>query len=121
MNSEKFQELKDNLDKEESRIRALKASIDPDQLSDLEATRGVLRFWEAQLKAMAWNTENEEMTKTLGFPASKRELLDKLQLKLLVFGDRIEVKGLFPIQPIDCQLLSPLKGTGGKRVGKYQG
>ena len=59
--------------------------------------------------------EDKEITKTIGFPASKRELLDKLQLKLVVFSDRIEVKGLFPIQPIDCQLLSPLRET--KREG----
>jgi len=134
MNNDRFKELKDNLDKEENRIRALKAEIDPDQLADLEVTRGVLQFWEGQVKAMAWNTENEdgsmvrlvnkphqvalkvvgfedkEMSKTLGFPTSKRELLDKLQLKLVVFSDRIEVKGLFPIQPINIQLLPLLRG-----------
>lgn len=85
---------------------------------------------------MAWNTENEDgsmvrlvdkphqvalrvvgledrkLSDTLGFPASKRELLDKLQVKLVIFNDRIEVNGLFPIQPIDIQLFTPTKGRG---------
>jgi hypothetical protein len=129
INNDRFKELKDNLDREESRIRALKAEIDPAQIVELESTRGVLRFWEKQIKSMAWNTENEDgsmvrlvdqphrvalkvigfedktLSGTLGFPASKRELLDKLQVKLVVFSDRIEVNGLFPIQPIDIQSL----------------
>jgi predicted nucleic acid-binding Zn-ribbon protein len=53
MNNDKFKELKDNLDREEIRIRALKAKIDPSQKADLESTRGVLRFWEDQIKSMA--------------------------------------------------------------------
>ncbi len=85
---------------------------------------------------MAWNTENEDssmvrlvdkphhialrvvgfedrkLSDTLGFPASKRELLDKLQVKLVVFNDRIEVNGLFPIQPIDIQLCTSTRRGG---------
>jgi hypothetical protein len=83
---------------------------------------------------MVWNTENEggsmvrlvgqphqvelrvvgfedkNLSETLGFPSSKRELLDKLQVKLVVFSDRIEVNGLFPIQPINIQSLVSTKG-----------
>jgi hypothetical protein len=130
----RFNELKDKLDKEEARIRTLRTEIDPPQINDLETTRGALHFWENQLQSMAWNTENEEgsmvrlvnqphqvalkvvsfedkeLSKTLGFPASRRELLDKLQMKLVVFNDRIEVNGLFPIQPIDIQSLASTKG-----------
>lgn len=115
----------------------MKAEIDPAQIDDLESTRGILHFWEGQIKLMAWNTENEdgsmvrlvnqphqvalkvvgfedkELGKTLGFPTSKRGLLDKLQLKLVVFSDRIEVNGLFPIQPINIQSL-PLPKEGGR-------
>jgi hypothetical protein len=134
MHNDKFKELKDNLDREDSRIKALKAEIDPAQIAELESTRGVLRFWENQIKSMAWNTENEdgsmvrlvdqphkvalkvvgfedkELSQTLGFPASKRELFDKLQVKLIVFSDRIEINGLFPIQPIDIQSLVSTRG-----------
>lgn len=136
MNNDKFKELKDNLDKEEGRIRALRAEIDPSQIAELESTKGVLRFWEDQIKSMVWNTENEDgsmvrlvdkphqvvlkvvgfedrkLSDTLGFPASRRELLDKLQVKLVVFNDRIEVNGLFPIQPIDIQLFAPTRRGG---------
>ena len=76
---------------------------------------------------MAWNTENEDgnmvkvvekphktalqiadfedrdISKLMGFPATRRELLDKLQVRVVVFHDRIEVKALFPIEDIYCQ------------------
>jgi site-specific DNA recombinase len=136
MYNDKFRELKDNLDREETRIRALRAEIDPAQIEELESTKGVLRFWESQIKSMAWNTENEDgsmvrlvdkphqvalkvvgfedrrLGDALGFPASRRELLDKLKVKLVVFNDRIEVNGLFPIQPIDIQLCTSTRGRG---------
>jgi hypothetical protein len=62
--------------------------------------------------------EDKKLSKTLGFPASKRELLDKLQVKLVVFNDRIEVNGLFPIQPINIQLL-PFSREGGRGIGSF--
>ena len=76
---------------------------------------------------MAWNTENEDgsmirvidkthkavlqllgfestdIRKSLHFPATKCELLDKLQVQVVVFRDRIEVKAIFPIEPIYSQ------------------
>jgi len=33
----------------------------------------------------------------------KRELLDKLQVRVVVFRDRIEIKAIFPIEPIYSQ------------------
>ena len=132
MNNDKFRELKENLDREETRIRALKAEIDPAQIEELESTKGVLRFWENQIKSMSWNTENEDgsmvrlvdkphqvalkvvgfedgmLGKTLGFPASKRDMLNKLQVKLVVHNDRIEVGSLFPIEPINIQLCTSI-------------
>ncbi len=138
MNNDKFKELKGNLDKEEIRLRALRAGIDPAQIAELESTKGILRFWESQARSMAWNTENEdgsmvrlvdephqvalrvvgledrEISKTLGFPASKRELLDKLQVKLVVFDDRIEINGLFHVEPINIQLCTSTRGKRGQ-------
>ncbi len=136
MNTDKFRELKENLDKEEARMRALRTDIDPAQIEELETTKGVLRFWKDQIETMAWNTENEDgsmvrlvdkphqvalkvvgfedrkLGDTLGFPTSKRELLDKLQVRLVVFNDRIEVSGLFPIQPINIQLCASTDEAG---------
>jgi len=87
----------------------------------------MLRFWESQVKEMAWNTENEdgsrimtvekphklalsiiglddkELTDVFGFPAARRDILDKLKVKVVVFPDRIDVKAIFPIAPIYCQ------------------
>jgi hypothetical protein len=137
MNTDKFKELKESLDKEEERIRAIKAGIDPAQIAELESTRGVLSFWEQQIKSRAWNTENEdgsmfrlvdkphqvalkiigfedgEVTNRLGFPASKRDMLNKLQVKLAVFNDKIEVNCLFPVELINIQLCSSIGGLRG--------
>lgn len=33
-----------------------------------------------------------------------------MDIKLVVFNDRIEVNGLFPIQPIDVQLCTSTRG-----------
>jgi site-specific DNA recombinase len=128
MNSDKFRELKASLDQEETRIRALKAKIDPAQILELESTRGKLRYWENIIKdMMVWNTvdadgntfkqefnsqrialkmvgfEDKEISDIWKFPATKRDMLNKLQIRLVVFNDRIEVNGLFPIEPINIQ------------------
>ena len=62
LNKEKFKELKDTLDREEARMKALRAEIDPAQIEELKSTRGMLNFWEGQIKSMVWNTENEDGT-----------------------------------------------------------
>ena len=73
---------------------------------------------------MEWNTENEEgqmvravdsphkvalriagfedkdISKVMYFPATKRELLDLLQVRIVVFEDKAELKAVFPVEPI---------------------
>ncbi len=134
LNSERFTEHKENLDREEVRLKSLKAQIDPAQIAELEQTRNMLNFWESQVKAMAWNTENEDgsmartvdrphkvalnlvgleepdLSQAMGFPASRRQLLDKLRVKLTVFDKKVEVKALFPIEPIGVQQCTSIKG-----------
>lgn len=70
---------------------------------------------------MRWNTENEDGTmvklvdrphkvvlpilglgdyrfsRLIGFPTFKRELLDKLQVQLVAYADRIEVKAVVKV------------------------
>jgi site-specific DNA recombinase len=128
MNKDKFQDLQQSLEKEEARLRAVRSSVDPAQIRELEESREKLKFWEKQLQRMVWNIENEDgsmirlvdqsheavlklvnledksISHREGFPTSRRELLDKLQVRLVVMADRIEVKALFPIDPITCQL-----------------
>ena len=131
MNAERFRELQQSLDQEEARLRSIHNELDPSQIAELESTRGVLRFWKSQLQSMAWDTEDEDgskirvmdkphktalriagfedqnISKLMGFPATKRQLLDKLQVRVVVFHDRIEVKAIFPIEPINCQKCTP--------------
>jgi len=128
MNGERFKELRDNLDGEEARMKSLRAAVDPAQIAELENTRKMLNYWQYQVKGMlTWNLENEDGTmfkqvyepheealklvglddpdrsKSEGFPTSKRQLLDKLQVRLSVFDDRVEVKSFFPVEPIGIQ------------------
>ncbi|MBM4432679.1 MAG: hypothetical protein FJ025_01590 [Chloroflexi bacterium] len=109
------------MDEEEVRLKSIRNANDPAELEELETTLGYLHFWERQLRAMAWNTENEDGTMVrlvdsphqaalkvvaledtdlgtmMQFPASRRELLDRLQVRLVVNDDRVEVKALFPM------------------------
>ncbi|MFC1893663.1 hypothetical protein ACFLYR_06530 [Chloroflexota bacterium] len=59
--------------------------------------------------------EDPEIGKLMGFPATRRQLLDKLQVQVIVFHDRIETEALFPIEPIDCQMCTPTCRRGGLR------
>ena len=59
--------------------------------------------------------EDKNVSESLHFPATKRELLDKLQVRVVVFRDRIEVKAIFPIEPIYSQkCTSPYEGERDK-------
>jgi hypothetical protein len=102
--------------------------VNPNQLAELELTRGLLRFWQNQVKSMAWNLEDpaiednsvmirtmdeppntilkllgigdSELSDKMQFSTTQRELFDKLQLRLIVFKDKIEVKAVFPMPDI---------------------
>jgi hypothetical protein len=47
--------------------------------------------------------DNVDMTEVFQFPSTKRELLDKLQVRVVVFLDRAEINAVFPIAPIVYQ------------------
>ena len=40
--------------------------------------------------------DDSDLSKVTLLPATKREMLDKLQVRLMVFEDRIEVNAVFP-------------------------
>jgi site-specific DNA recombinase len=131
MDAVKYKIAQQNLEKEEVRLIALRRETDPNQLAELESTRGLLRFWQNQVNSMAWNLEDgtvedksvmvrtmdaphATVLKLLGigdghlsgimqFPTTQRELFDKLQLRLVVFKDKIEVKAVFPMPDIKNQ------------------
>jgi site-specific DNA recombinase len=131
MDSEKYRVAQQNLEKEEARLLALRKDVDPNQLAELESTRGLLRFWQNQVNSMVWNLEDpaiedksvmvrtmdephntvlkllgigdSELSDKMQFPTTQRELFDKLQLRLVVFKDKIEVKSVFPMPNIKNQ------------------
>jgi site-specific DNA recombinase len=128
MDTEKYKAAQQNLEKEEVRLISLRRETDPNQLVELESTRGLLRFWQNQVNSMAWNLEDgaiedksvmvrtmdephntvlkllgigdNELSDRVQFPTTQRELFDKLQLRLIVFKDKIEVKAVFPMPDI---------------------
>ena len=131
MDTEKYRSAQQSFDKEEARLLAIRRETDPNQLAELESTRSLLKFWQRQVNAMAWNLEDgtvkdkrvmirsidkphKMVLKLLGvgsgdlssimqFPTTQRELFDKLQLRLFVFRDKIEVKAVFPLPDIQNQ------------------
>ena len=128
MDTEKYKVAQQNLEKEEAQVNSSKKRLDPNQLAELESTRGLLKFWQNQVNSMAWNLEdpaiedksvmvktidephktvlkllgmgNSDLSEEMQFPTTQRELFDKLQLRLIVFKDKIEVKAVFPMPDI---------------------
>jgi len=131
LNPDKWKELKRNLEQEESRLKSIRNEIDPAQIEDLEQTKSDIQFWSDRRAYMVWNLKNEDGTdfrlvdwpheamfeaielkdgdkvKHKHFPKNKREVLDLLHVQLMVYTDRIEIKAIFPIEPIKKQLSEP--------------
>ena len=51
MDAAKYKVAQQNLEKEEARLLSLRKDVDPNQLSELELTRGLLRFWQNQVNS----------------------------------------------------------------------
>ena len=140
MDAAKYKVAQQNLEKEEARLLSLRKDVDPNQLAELESTRGLLKFWQNQVNSMAWNLEDpaiedksvmvrtmdephntvlkllgigdSELSDRMQFPTTQRELFDKLQLRLVVFKDKIEVKAVFPMPDIKNQECTFTRGIG---------
>jgi hypothetical protein len=120
MDPDKYKKLQSNLSKEEIRLKSLRADIDPSRLTELESVRETLEYWQNQFQSAAWATEDSggglkllEKTKPairiaglegIGpmdcttSPAIKRQIMNKLQVKLVVFHDRIEIRCQIPFE-----------------------
>jgi len=139
MDTDKYKVAQQNLEKEEARLIVLRKDVDPNQLEELESTRGLLKFWQNQVKEMEKNLEqpdedkrimfkitdephnhvlkflgmgNSDFSEDLQFPTTQRELFDKLQLRLIVFKDKIEVKAIFSMPDIMPQECTVTRGLG---------
>jgi site-specific DNA recombinase len=136
MDSDKYKVAQQNLEKEEARLITLRREVDPNELGELELTRGYLKFWQNQITEMKKNLEepdenkrvmfkmtdephkkvrklldigDSDLSERMQFPTTQRELFDKLQLRLIVFKDKIEVKAVFTMPDItrqECTLTS---------------
>jgi site-specific DNA recombinase len=126
MDPGKYKEYQHSLQQAEDRLKSMQAEVDPAQIEELQRTKGLLKFWQSQVEAMAWDTEDEDGQRVrivdtphlnvlrivgledkdmnLDFPTTRRQLLDLLQTKLVVFEDRVEVKAIVPIEPIAHRL-----------------
>jgi site-specific DNA recombinase len=130
MDSDKYKVAQQNLEKEEARLITLRREVDPNELGELELTRGYLRFWQNQIAEMKrilkepdenkrvmfkmtdephkkvrklLDIGDSDLSERMQFPTTQRELFDKLQLRLIVFKDKIEVKAVFTMPDITRQ------------------
>ncbi len=130
----RYREMQQSLQNEENHLRSIRGHLNPVQVEELERTQGLLRFWENQVNSMAWNTESEDgsMVKVVDKPhstvlslvgiensdvsdavqflAKKRELLDMLQVRLTAYEDRVDVKAIFTVEPINSQTSNTSQG-----------
>jgi len=53
----------------------LRSNVDPAQIHELDEARGMLKFWEKQLKSMAWNLGNEDGTMVRSVDAPHESVL----------------------------------------------
>ena len=140
MDTDKYKVAQQNLEKEEARLIILRREADPKELGELELTRGYLRFWQNQITEMKKNLEepdedhrvmfkvtdephkkvrklldigNSDLSEGMQFPTTQRELFDKLQLRLIIFKDKIEVKAIIPIPDIQVQECVLTEGVRG--------
>jgi hypothetical protein len=121
MDPEKYRRLQSNLNKEETRLKSLRANMDPSRLTELESINATLQWWPNQLESSAVTAEGNsggviisEKTKpaikVYGFEdiepienitslAAIREIMDRLRVNLVVFNDRIEIRCQIPMEP----------------------
>ncbi len=126
------------LDSEAERLQSLKAQLDPGMVEELARTRSYLEVWQQArqqlgaggrpVPAWAWilgkplklsrmreGKDPKAWEHQGGSLDDWREILTRLQVELVAFRDRVDVKALFPIDPLRRQLDTP-----GYRSGHYQ-
>ena len=121
MDPDKYRELQFTLNKEEMRLKSIRANMEPARIVELESITQTLEYWQTQFQSPDCSTESDHgglkllektkpaikiygfedinLTESLTSPTLQRQILDKIQVKLVVFNDRIEVKCQIPIEP----------------------
>ena len=119
------------LEADELRIKNMRDEMDPAQLAELQKTQTMLRFWQDQKVGLGWSVvgedgmlgssgrgphhtvetllrlNDEEVSKVMNFPATRREFLNLLQVKVIAFGNRVAIEAIFPIESVGEPLCSP--------------
>jgi site-specific DNA recombinase len=120
MDPEKYKKLQSNLNKEETRLKSLRANMDPSRLSELESINATLQYWHDQFQSTAvaaegngagvnilektksaikvYGFEDIELIENITSIAAKREIMDRLRVNLVVFKDRIEIRCEIPME-----------------------
>jgi hypothetical protein len=128
----KFKELQASLNKEETRLKTFKADIDPSKLSELANVDETLNYWQQKLQSFLpaidhdnggglklltqpkqtieiTGLENIDIEACSRFTTLKREIMDKLQTKMVIFKDRIEIHCQIPMDRKFFNLILPLE------------
>ena len=140
MDVKKYKSAQQNLEKEESRLISLRRECDPNQLAELESIRKLIKQFQDWVDLMDWNIENPTSEERVMFksveephqymhqlltvgskalseekqvPTTPRGWFDLLQLQLVVFKDKIEVKATVPIPDIQTQECVLTEGARG--------
>jgi len=120
MDPEKYKRLQSNLNKEETRLKSLRANMDPSRLAELESINATLQYWHDQFQSAAvaaegngggveilkqtkpairiYGFENVESIESITSTTAKREIMDRLRVNLVVFNDRIEIRCQIPLE-----------------------
>jgi hypothetical protein len=120
MDPEKYRKLQSNLNKEETRLKSLRANMDPSRLTELESINTTLQYWHDQFQPASLAVvgigaginvleKTKSTIKVYGFDdiepienimstTAKREIMDKLRVNLVVFNDRIEIRCQIPFE-----------------------
>jgi site-specific DNA recombinase len=120
MEPEKYKRLQSNLNKEEIRLKSIRANMDPARLKELENINGTLQYWQNRFQSATLAADRiggginvlektKPVIKVYGFDdidsietivsvTLKRQILDKLQVNLVAFNDRFEIRCQIPIE-----------------------
>ena len=121
MDPDKYKKLQFDLKKEEIRLKSLKANMDPTRLVELENINKTLQYWQYQFQSSTlpsgdndggikllekikaeikiYGFEDIDSIESITSPTLKRQILDKLQVNLVIFNDRIEIRCQIPMEP----------------------
>jgi site-specific DNA recombinase len=117
MDPDKYKELQAGLNKEEIRLKSLRANMDSSQLAELEGANEVLMYWQDQLKPISIDSnsgikvlekikptiklvglEDIDITDSNASSATQRQIMCRLQTKIVVFHDCIEIRCQLPLE-----------------------